>query len=156
MGAYGQVPESYYNQTKLYDNQKSNSQITLSIDKTTYAAKDSMNVIGTVSSTRSGYSVNLDLIDSLKKTINHVSVSASQSGFFTVVVNFPDGIASGQYTLVGYYGDKGAKVSVPLIVIGNEKPSSVVIPFGANVQFNKLNLIPQTFRAKVEESNSIY
>jgi len=145
MGAYAQTPESYYNQTKLYDNQQSNQGMTISIDKFTYSTQDTINVIGHVLNYKQGSKISINILDSFKKTIDQIAVLATSSGNFNVIINLPQGTASGKYTMVGIYFGTGAKVSVTFNVIGNETPTSIVIPYGSNVAFNKLNFIPATF-----------
>src|SRR5205807_2000988 len=101
IGAYAQTPESYYNQTKLYDNQQSDQGMTISIDKFTYSTQDAINVIGHVSDYKQGSKISINILDPFKKTIEQVTVLATSSGNFNVIINLPQQTASGKYTMVG-------------------------------------------------------
>src|SRR5438445_13470663 len=116
--AYAQVPESYYNQTKLYENQQSNQGMTISIDKFTYSTQDTIKIIGHVLNYIQGSKISINILDPFKKTIDEVAVVGTSSGNFNVIINLPQQTSSGKYTMVGIYFDTGAKVSVTFNVIG--------------------------------------
>ncbi len=142
--AYGQIiPEEFYNQITIYDNQSSNAELTISTNKLVYKDGELINMVGQVTNYFPGARVFVHMIDPSGNTLTTLNAGVGESGLLQLVINMPDDAPPGTYTLSAKYGEQGTSVNLQITKEGTT--DLIVIPIGANGQDAGLTYVPNIF-----------
>jgi len=138
-----EIPEEFYVSSQLYDNNASNAELTLSVDKFIYSPGDRANVLGFVHDSSLGARVFIQIIDPIGNVRSEINVSVSREGIFKIQNDIPDNIDPGDYTILAKYGSNGVPVLLKVTIHVESNETFVVIPSGSHQSHSGVNYDPQ-------------
>jgi len=82
-GAHAQeIPEEFYLDFQLFDNNASNAELTVSLDKFIYSPGDGASLFGYVNEYNKGVRIFIEIIDPIGNTRSQIIIATSNDGVF--------------------------------------------------------------------------
>lgn len=144
-GAYAQeIPEEYYEELQLYENQASNNELSASIDKFNYSPGESISLVGYVHDVNRGKKVYMQIIDSIDNLSGENIISTANDGTFRLQSTLQKDSIPGNYTLSIKYGPSGENVFIAFFVPKQTIETFVTILSDSYIKESGLTFFPQT------------
>jgi len=147
--AYAQeIPEEFFPEARLFDNNSSNEEIAASLDKFKYKRGDLAKVFGYVLDYKSGVKLFLEVKNSEGVVIKSESITPSSGGVFNAFQRISSDVIPGTYVLTIKYDITGIPLSIEFDVEGAIQ-TLIHIPVGAEFKESGLFFTPSV--VSVEE-----